>query len=63
MGALVPPVPHDPSLPITLFDDPVGKSLILLCRQTYFTMAPSLQTFEGVFFRLSPPGSCVSAGG
>lgn len=66
IGALVPPVLHHPSLPITLFDDPVGRSLqlILLCRQTYLTIVllPSQQEFEECSLG-SSPWECVSAGG
>ena len=60
VGALVPPVSHDPSPPITLFDDPVGRSLILRCRQT--AIVPSQQEFEECSLH-SSPWECVSAGG
>ena len=62
--ALVPPVPHDPSLPITLFDDPVGESLILLYRQTipYYSYLPNGNS-KGVLYVGSTPWEGVSAGG
>ena len=56
IDALVPPVLHDPSLPITLFDDPVGESLILFCRQIipYYSYLPNRNSKAVLWAQ--PPG-------